>query len=99
KLRQAAEYDPTNATLHSWLARTFAAQKKFDDATREANAAIKVEPPVASALAWAHITLAQAALARSQAAEAVQHLRRAVIAADEAPAQFASRELLIQAER
>lgn len=99
KLRQAIQYDQTNAPLHSWLARTFAAQKKFDDAVREATAATKIEPPVTSALAWAHITLGQAALARNQAAEAVQHLRRAVVIADEAPAQFASRELLIQAER
>lgn len=99
KLRQAIQHDPTNAPLHAWLARAFAAQKRFDDAAREATAAIKIEPPVAAALAWAHITLGQAALARNQAAEAVQHLRRAVIVADEAPAQFASRELLIQAER
>ncbi|HXG91582.1 MAG TPA: tetratricopeptide repeat protein [Blastocatellia bacterium] len=99
KLREAVRYDPTNALLHSWLARVLATQKKFDEAVKEANTAIKIEPPVASALAWAHIALGQAALSRNQAAEAVEHLRRAVLVADDAPAQFASREALIQAER
>ncbi|HKP11283.1 MAG TPA: tetratricopeptide repeat protein, partial [Blastocatellia bacterium] len=99
KLREAARRDPTNALIHAWLARALAAEKKFDEATGEANAAIKVEPPVGSALAWAHVTLGQAALARNQAAEAVAALRRAIVEAEEAPAQFAARSALIQAER
>jgi hypothetical protein len=99
KLRQALQADPANAMLHAWLARALAAEKKFDEAVKEANAAISVQPPVGSALAWAHITLGQAAMARGSAAEAVGHLRRAVTEADDAPAQFASHELLVQAER
>jgi TolA-binding protein len=99
KLREAARRDPTNALIHAWLGRTLAAEKKFDEATSEANAAIKIEPAVGSALAWAHVTLGQAALARNQAAEAVTVLRRAIVEAEEAPAQFAARSTLVQAER
>jgi hypothetical protein len=71
----------------------------MDEATGEANTAIKIDPPVGSALSWAHITLAQAALSRNQAAEAVQNLKRALVESEEAPAQFAAREALVQAER
>jgi tetratricopeptide (TPR) repeat protein len=99
KLREAVRRDPTNALIHAWLGRTLAAQKKFDEATSEANAAIKIEPAVGSALAWAHVTLGQAAMARNQAADAVAALRRAIVEAEEAPAQFAARLTLIQAER
>jgi TolA-binding protein len=99
RLREAVRSDPRNSVLHAWLARTLAAQKKMDEAVSEANAAIKIDPPIGSALAWAHITLAQAAIARSQPAEAVQHLRRALVESDEAPAQFAAREALVQASR
>ena len=99
KLREAVRVDPDNARLHGWLSRVLAAQNRNDDAIASANAALKIEPRVSSALAWAHITLGQIALAKNQGAEAVGHLRRAVIEADEAPAQFASRDLLIKAER
>lgn len=99
KLKEAVRLNPQNSLLHAWLARTLAAQNKMDEATSAANAAIKIEPPGGAALAWAHITLGQAALARNQAAEAVQHLRLAVAEAEEAPAQFAAREMLIRAER
>jgi len=99
KLREAARRDPTNALIHAWLARTLAAEKKLDEAASEANAAIKIEPPVGSALAWAHVTLGQVAMARNQAAEAVGALRRAVVEAEEAPAQLAARATLVQAER
>jgi TolA-binding protein len=99
KLREAARRDPTNPLIHAWLARTLAAEKKFDEAAAEANAAIKIEPADGSALAWAHVTLGQAAMARNQAAEAVPALRRAIAEAEEAPAQFAARQALIQAER
>jgi tetratricopeptide (TPR) repeat protein len=85
--------------IHAWLGRTLAAQKKFDEATSEANAAIKIEPAVGSALAWAHVTLGQAAMARNQAADAVAALRRAIVEAEEAPAQIVARQTLIQAER
>jgi hypothetical protein len=99
KLRDAVGEDPRNSLLHAWLARALAAQSKNDEAVSEANAALKVAPPAGPALAWAHITIGQVALAKNQAGEAVVHLRRAVAEADEAPAQFASRELLIRAER
>jgi len=99
KLREAVRRNPTNALIHAWLARTLSAEKKFDEATSEANTAIKIEPAVGSALAWAHVALGQAAMARNQAAEAVPALRRAIVEAEEAPAQFAARQALIQAER
>ena len=57
-------YCRANALIHAWLGRTLAAEKKFDEAVTEANAALKIEPPVGSALAWAHVTLGQAAMAR-----------------------------------
>ncbi|HEX5735379.1 MAG TPA: tetratricopeptide repeat protein [Blastocatellia bacterium] len=98
-LREAVRVSPNNSLVRAWLARALAAQNKADEAVREANAAIKIEPAVGSALAWAHITLGQVALARNQAAEAVEHLRRAAIEAEEAPAQFAARELLVRAVR
>jgi len=99
KLREAVRSDPRNPALRSWLARSLAAQKKMEEAASEANAAIKTDPPVGSALAWARITLGQAALARNQAAEAVKQFRAASVEADEAAAQLAAREQLIQAER
>ena len=99
KLREAVRSDPRNPTLHSWLARSLAAQKKMEEAASEANAAIKSDPPVGSAVAWARITLGQAALARNQAAEAAKQFRAASVEADEAAAQIIAKEQLIQAER
>jgi hypothetical protein len=99
KLREAVRFDPRNATLHGWLARTLAAQKKMDEAASEANAAIKTDPPVGGALAWARVTLGQVALARNQGAEAAKQFRAASVEADEAAAQLAAHEQLIQAER
>lgn len=99
KLREAARVDPKNSLVRAWLARTLAAVNKMDEAVKEANAAIGNELSAGGANAWAHITLGQIALARNQASEAVTHLRRAVIEAEEAPAQFASREALVKAER
>ncbi|MCI0491052.1 MAG: hypothetical protein L0229_31055 [Blastocatellia bacterium] len=99
KLRQGVRSYPHNPRLHAWLARTLAARDKLDEAVTEANAAINIEPPMISALAWAHITLGQVALARNQAAEAVKPLRLAVIEATETPAQYAARETLVRAER
>ena len=99
RLRDAVREDPRNETLHSWLGRALAAQKKMDEAAAEANAVIKTNPPVGSALAWARITLGQVALARNQAAEAVRQFRAALVEADEATAQVAAHEAVIQAER
>lgn len=99
KLRAAVRGEPRNAILRSWLARALAAQKKMDEAATEANAAIKISPSVGSALAWARITLGQVALARNQAAEAARQFRAAVVEADEATAQVAAHEAVIQAER
>jgi len=99
KLRQAILSDNRNAVLHAWLARTLAAQKKMDEAATEANVAIKFDPPASPALAWARITLGQAAMSRNQAADAARQFRAAVAEADEASAQIAAREGLIQAER
>lgn len=99
KLKQAIGFDPRNAVLHAWLARTFMAQKKPEEAAAEANAAMKVEPAVSAALAWARITLGQVALSRNQAAEAARQFRAARVETDEATAQFAAQEALIQAER
>jgi hypothetical protein len=99
KFREATRVNPQNATVHAWLARSLAAQNKNDDASNEANAALAISPTPASALAWAHITLGQIALVKNQAAEASANLRRAVIEADEAPAQYASREAVMKAER
>ena len=98
-LKEALRSNPNDSLLHAWLARTLAAENKSDEAVKEANAAIKTEPAIGSALAWAHITLGQIALARNQAAEAAEHLRLASIEAEEAPAQFAARELLVRADR
>lgn len=99
KLRQAIRTDPRNAVLHAWLARTLAAQKKMDEAAVEANTVIKFEPPAGAALAWARVTLGQVAMSRNQGAEATRHFRAAVVEADEAAAQLAAHEGLIQAER
>ncbi len=99
KLREALRTTPNNALLRAWLGRALAAQNKGDEAIREANAALKIEPPTGGALAWAHITLGQVYSARGQQAEAARHLRRAAIEADEAPAQFAASEALIKVER
>jgi hypothetical protein len=99
KFREATRVSPQNATIHAWLGRTLAAQNKTDDAVREANAALGILPTPTSALAWAHITLGQTALAKNQPAEALANLRRAVVEAEEAPAQYASREAVVKAER
>jgi len=99
KLREASRLEPRNAVLHAWLARALAGQKKMDAAAAEANAAIKIEPPAGSALAWARITLGQAALARSQAADAARQFMAAVVEAEEAAAQIAAHEGIIQSER
>ncbi len=99
KIREAVRFEPRNAVLHAWLARALAAQKKMDDAASEANAAIKIDPPAGPALAWARVTLGQVAMSRNQAAEAARHFHAAIVEADEAAAQIAAHEGLIQAER
>jgi tetratricopeptide (TPR) repeat protein len=99
KLKQAIGFDRRNAVLHAWLARTLMAQKKTDEAAAEATAAMRVEPTVSPALAWARITLGQVALSRNQSAEAARQFRAARVETDEATAQFAAQEALIQAER
>lgn len=99
KLKRAIGFDSRNAVLHAWLARTLMAQKKTDEAAAAATAAMKIEPAVSSALAWARITLGQVALSRNQAAEAARQFRAARVETDEATAQFAAQEALIQAER
>jgi hypothetical protein len=99
KLKEALVRDPSNPLILSWLARTLAAENKGDEAIAQANAALKDEPPNPPATAWARITLGQVLLARNQAAQAVEHLRRALVDAEETPAQFAVRELLVKAER
>jgi TolA-binding protein len=96
-LREALRREPRSAVLHAWLARTLAAQKKMDDAAAEANSVLKIEPP--TALAWARITLGQVALSRNQAADAARQLRLAVVEADDATAEVAAHEALIQAEK
>jgi tetratricopeptide (TPR) repeat protein len=98
-LRQAVRSEPRNAVLHAWLARTLAAQKKMDEAAGEANSVIKMDPPTGPALAWARVTLGQVSMARNQAAEALRHFRAAVVEADDAVAQLAAHEGLLQAER
>lgn len=99
KLREAIRSDPRNAVLHAWLARALAAQKKMDEAAAEANSVIKFDPPAGAALAWARVTLGQVSLARNQSADAVRQFRAAVVEADEAAAQLAAHDGLIQAER
>ncbi|MBI3652491.1 MAG: hypothetical protein HY231_15835 [Acidobacteria bacterium] len=99
KFREATASNPHNATIHAWLARSLAAQNKTDEATREANAALNIVPPPVSALAWAHLTLGQIALAKNQTGEALANLRRAVVEAEEAPAQYAARDAVVKAER
>lgn len=99
KLRQAVRIDGRNALLHAWLARTLAAQKKMDEAVSEATAAIKIDPPIGPAHAWARIALGQAALARNQAADASKQFRAAVVEADEGTAQVAAHEGLVDADR
>jgi tetratricopeptide (TPR) repeat protein len=98
KLREAVASNPDISVLRAWLARTLASQKK-NDAAAEANSVLKIEPAVGSALGWAYITLGQVALAAGKAGEAVEHLRRGLVEAEEAPAQFAVREALVKAER
>ncbi|MEK6300018.1 MAG: tetratricopeptide repeat protein [Acidobacteriota bacterium] len=97
KLREAIRREPDNPLLHAWLARTLVALKKMDEASAEAAAALKVDPPVVPARAWAHIAQGQVALARNQAAEAARLLRLGFTEAEEGPAQFAAIESLIQA--
>jgi TolA-binding protein len=96
-LREALRREPRSAVLHAWLARTLAAQKKMDEAAAESNSVLKTEPP--TALAWARITLGQVALSRNQAADAARQLRLAVVEADDATAEVAAHEALIQAEK
>jgi Tfp pilus assembly protein PilF len=97
-LMQAVRIEPRNGVLHAWLARSLAAQKKFDEASNEALAAIKIEPPSGPALAWARITLGQIAMSKNQPAEAARQFRAAVVEADEVAAQLAAHEGMVQAE-
>ncbi len=99
KLREGIKNYPDNPMLHAWFARALAASNKPDEAATEANAAIKITPPMGAALTWAHISLGQIAMTKAQPAQAVEYLRRAVAEAVEAPAQYASRQELIKAER
>jgi tetratricopeptide (TPR) repeat protein len=98
-LTDAIKQEPNEDLLHAWLGRVLLAEGKIDQADREAEAAIKTVPPLASALTWAHITMGQIALARNSPGSAVDDLRRAVLETTEEPAEFAAREALIKAEK
>jgi hypothetical protein len=99
EFREAVSRSPNNPLLRAHLARSLLAQGKRQEAAAEAQAAMRILPPVASAIAWARIVLAEVAMAEGRHEEAINHLRRATVEAQDAPAQLASREALIRAER
>lgn len=99
KFREAVGQSPNNPLLRAYLGRSLLAQGKLQEAAAAAQAALRILPPVASAVAWARIVLAEVAMAERRPEEAVNHLRRAAVEAQDTPAQFASREALIRAER
>jgi tetratricopeptide (TPR) repeat protein len=99
KFREAVGQSPNNPLLRAYLARSLLAAGKLREAAAEAQTAMSILPPLASAIAWARIVLAEVAMAESRLEEAISHLRRAAVEAQDAPAQFASREALIRAER
>lgn len=99
RLKEGIRVDPRDPLLSAWLARALVAQSKLDEAATAAAVALKSNPPLLAALAWAHLTQGQVALARGNAGEAVASLRRALVEASDTPAQFAIRESLIKAER
>ncbi len=99
KFKDGVRADSNSCLLHAWLSRSLLSQSKLDDAASEANLVLKLNPPIASALAYAHMTLGAVAMARNQSSAAVEHLRRAVVEANDAPAQFAAHEQVVKAER
>jgi len=98
-LTEAVKGDPNNPLLHAWLGRVLMSEGRADQAHGEAEAAIKIKPPIAPALTWAHITLGQIALAKNAPGDAVENLRRAVLEVTEEPAEYVAREALINAEK
>jgi hypothetical protein len=99
KLKLAVKESPQNSALHAWLARALIGDNKPDEAMAEANIALKIEPALPSALSWSHYVMGQVAALRGKPSEAVEHYKLAVIWAMDAPAQYASREALVKAEK
>lgn len=98
KLRGALRGNPQDSLMNAWLARALVAQNKLDEGSAAVSNVLNAGPPVLAALAWANIARGQIEMARGRPAEAVPPLRRALVQASDAPAQFASREMLIKAE-
>ena len=99
KLKEALAGDSNNSLLQAWMSRVLVSENRLDDASTAANLAIKATPPLSSALAIAHLSLASAAMARGQSGAAAENLRRAIVEAADAPSQFAARQEAAKAER
>lgn len=97
-LRGALRTHPGDSLLNAWLARALVAQNKPDEASAAISAVLNANPPLLTALAWANMAQGQIEMSRGRAAEAVPPLRRALVEASDAPAQFAAREMLAKAE-
>jgi hypothetical protein len=97
KLRQAAAADPSSATYKSWHARALAGLGRMADASKEAEAALAVEPVPLDAAAWANNVLGQAALASNNAKEAADRFTRAASYAVESSSLKVARDGLVAA--
>lgn len=95
KLRDAAAREPVNAVTRTLLARTLAAQGKYDEAKAEVESIWKLTPLPIYAITWTNFTLGESALAKGQK-DAADFFHRAVVASKET---IPARVKLIEAER
>jgi len=97
-LRQALAQDPNRPLAQAALARALALLGKGEEAEEYAQKALAQEPVTLAVYAWAHMALGEIALARGQAARAVEHFRQASFAFAEDISLLAARDALIRAE-
>jgi len=98
KFREAAKLEPQHGLPRVWLGRVLALQGKTDEAMKELNAALEIQPPLAAVVAWANITLGELAQAKGESEKAIGYFKHAVLMDAEVAATTAARAGLIKAE-
>jgi hypothetical protein len=99
RLREAVAADPENSVARASLARVLTQTGKAAEAERNALEVLKQEPLTLVVYSLAHTALGEVAMARNQAAQAVEHFRQASLAQAEDNSMVAARDALIRAER
>ncbi len=99
KAREALKTNPIAPTLHALLGRALLGQKKYDEAAKVFETALKLEPQTIQAYGWAHQGLGDIASQKNQHTEAAMHYNLAAAADLDAASTIVTRDGALKAER